>query len=140
MARLILAFERLELIRSMYAVLEIRYKYSNLPSVKSFSSLCWTLKRFTRRVASGGQGGQCPPIFVFDSPPPIYFLPSTVFFGEEKVAVFGRKKRLNFLFRPEKALDFGENLFLRSPELFKFVFSARKSLRISAKTFFFFFF
>ena len=48
--------------------------------------------------------------------PPIFFLPPTEFFWEEEVAVIGRKKTL------------------------KFAISARKSLRISAKTFFYFIF
>ena len=59
-----------------------------------------------------GQGGNAPPIFVFA--PPIYFLPPKVFFWEEEVG----------LYSPEKTL--------------KFVISVTKSLRISAKTFFFF--
>ena len=81
-------------------------------------------------------------------PPRFSFLPPTVFFGEEKVAVFGRKKRLNFWFRLEKAFGFRRRRSLRIfffleitwfwPEkTFKFVISARKSLRISAKTFLF---
>ena len=36
---------------------------------------------------AGGQGGHCPPRFISCSP--------TVFFWEKKVAVFGRKNRLN---------------------------------------------
>ena len=44
------------------------------------------------RRQRGGWGGIASPILVFA--PPIYFLPPTVFFwGEEKVAVFGRKNR-----------------------------------------------
>ena len=39
------------------------------------------------------RGGIALTIFVFARP--IYFLPPTVFFWEEKVAVFGRKNRLN---------------------------------------------
>ena len=65
-----------------------------------------------RRVASGGQGRQCPPDFVFA--PPIYFFSPTVIFWEEEVAFYGRRKRKNCWFRP------------------------RKNFRISAITFFFF--
>ena len=64
---------------------------------------------------AGGQGGNASPIFVFaPPPPPIYFLPPTVFF------LGGRR----CFFWPEKTL--------------KFVISVKKSLRISAKTFFYF--
>ena len=56
-------------------------------------------------------GGQGPPIFVFA--PPIFFFPPRYFFGRKKLLFLGRKK-------------------------LKFVISARKSLRISAKTFFLF--
>ena len=49
--------------------------------------------------AGGRAGGQCPPRFLFltppPPPPPIYFLLPTVFFGKEKVAGSGWKKRLN---------------------------------------------
>ena len=52
-------------------------------------------------------GGQCPR-FSFLPPPPIFFLPTTVFFGRKKLVFLGGK----------------------------FVFSARKRLRISTKAFF----
>ena len=73
-----------------------------------------TLRRWTqgRRVASGGAGGAMPLQFSFLPPPPIYFLPPHGIF-------LGR----SCFFWPEKTL--------------KFVTSVRKSLRISAKTFFF---
>ena len=62
---------------------------------------------------AGGQGGSASPIFVFA--PPIYFLPfHGIFLGGKSCC-----------FWPEKT--------------FKFVTSARKSLRISAKTFYLFF-
>ena len=103
------------------------------------------LRSCIRRVASGGAGGHCPPDFCFS--PPIYFLPPTVFFCEEKVAVFGRKNRLNLRFRPEKAFGFRPEKafgFRRRPFFFflfgDHLFLAGKSLRISSKTFFFFFF
>ena len=94
------------------------------------------------RHQRGVAGGQCPPIFVFASP--INFLPPTVFFWEEKVAFFCRKKRWNLWFPSEKAFRFrrrpfffffffGDHLVLAG----KFTISARKSLRISVKTFFF---
>ena len=41
-----------------------------------------------------GQWGQCPPDFRF-CPPDLFLAPAAVFFGEKKVAGFGRKKRLN---------------------------------------------
>ena len=70
-----------------------------------------------RRVASGGAGGAMPLRFSFLPPlSPIYFLPPHgIFWGG-----------ISCCFWPEKT--------------FKFVISARKSLRISAKTFSFFFF
>ena len=66
----------------------------------------------TRRVASGGAGGQCAPDFRF-CPPDFFLAPLGIFLG-------GRC----YCFWAEKTL--------------KFAISARKSLRISAKTFFFF--
>ena len=67
----------------------------------------------TRRVASGGQGEHCPPDFRFCPPPPDLFVaPHGIFLGGKSCC-----------FWPEKP--------------FEFVISARKSLRISAKTFFF---
>ena len=62
-----------------------------------------------RRDVRGGAGGHSPPIFVFA--PLIYFLPSHGIFLGEKVAVFGRKNRLNLLFRPEKAFGFRRRPF-----------------------------
>ena len=63
-----------------------------------------------RRVASGGAGGKMPPRFSF-LPPPIYFLPPRYFLG-------------------------GKSCFFWLKKTLKFVISVRKSLRISAKTFF----
>ena len=59
--------------------------------------------------------GIAPPIFVFAPPPPpdLFLAPQGIFWGG-----------INCCFWPEKT--------------FKFVISAKKSLRISAKTFFFF--
>ena len=48
----------------------------------------------------GGRGGNAPR-FSFLHPPDLFLAPRTVFFWEEKVAFFGRKKTLKF--RPEKA-------------------------------------
>ena len=64
-----------------------------------------------RRVASGGA---MPPDFRF-CPPDLFLAPPTVFFGRKKL------------------------LFLAGKKTLKFAISARKSLRISAKTFSFFF-
>ena len=77
-----------------------------------FSQLSIFGKFWIRRAASGGAGGQCPPIFVFA--PPINFLPP-------HGTCWGGK---SCWFWPEKTLEF--------------VISARNSLQISAKTFFFF--
>ena len=84
-----------------------------------------------RRVVSGGA---MPPRFSFLPPPrffscpPRYFLGgrSWCFWAEKTVEIcdFGQKKSLDFVF-------FGNHLLLVG----KFVISARKSLRISAKTF-----
>ena len=60
----------------------------------------------------GGQGGNAPQIFVF-APPPDFFLPPHGMFLGGRSCFFGAEKTL------------------------KFVISARKSLRILAKTFFF---
>ena len=60
------------------------------------------------------------------------------------VTVFGGKNRLDFRFRPEKAFGFRRRpFFLRSPVFggknrLDFRFRPEKSLRISAKTLFFF--
>ena len=64
-----------------------------------------------------GAGGALPSRFSF-LPPSIYLLLPTVFFWEEKVAVFGRKNRLNLWFRPEKAFGFRRRpfFFWRSPD------------------------
>ena len=70
-----------------------------------------------RRIASGGEGGALPPRFSFlpPLPPPDLFLaPHGNFWGGKSCS-----------FWPEKT--------------FEFVISARKSLRISAKTFIFYF-
>ena len=82
-----------------------------------------------RDVASGGAGGQCPPDFRFC--PPIYFLPPHGIFW---VVVFGRKKTSKFVISARKSIRISAKTFFT----LKFVISARKSLRISAKTFFFF--
>ena len=91
-----------------------------------------------RRVASGGQGGQCPPDFRL-CPPDLFLAPPTVFFWEEEVAFFGRKNVEICDFRQKKPSDFGEDLFFLEITCFwlekNVKISARKSLRKSAKTF-----
>ena len=112
-----------------------------------------TTSALQARRQRGGRGALPPPIFVFAPLPPIYILSPTVFFGEEKVAFFGRKKRLNLWLRLEKAFGFRrsplffffffffflEIIWFWPEKAFKFVISARKSLRNSAKTIFFVF-
>ena len=101
------------------------------------------LSRGQRPGASpaGGQGGQCLPDFRFY--PPDFFLPPTVFFGRKKLLFLGGKNVKICDFGQKKPLDFGEDLFFFFENhlllVGKFVISARKSLRISAKTFFFIF-
>ena len=90
----------------------------------------------------GGAGGQCPPIFVFASP--INFLPPRYFFGRKKLLFLAGKNVEICDFRQKKPSDFGEDLYLFIFFFFgdhlvlarNFTISARKSLRISVKTFF----
>ena len=63
-----------------------------------------------------GRGGNAPPIFVF-APPDLFLAPHGIFW-EEKVAGFGRKKRLNLRFRPEKAFRFRRRPFFFEDHLF----------------------
>ena len=63
----------------------------------------------------GGKGGMAYPIFVFAPPPDLFLAPHGIFLGGKSCC-----------FWPEKPL--------------KVVISARKSFRITAKTFSFFFF
>ena len=98
-----------------------------------------------RGVASGG--GNAAPSCVFA--PRFISCPSpTVFFGEEKVAVFGRKKRLNLWFRPEKAFGFRRRpsffffFFLRSPDFgrkkrLSLLFRPKKAFGFQRSPFFF---
>ena len=58
---------------------------------------------------TGGRGGNVPRFSFL--PPRFISCAPTVFFGEEKVADFGRKKRLNFWIRPEKAFGFRRRPF-----------------------------
>ena len=87
---------------------------------------------------AGGQRGKAPPIFVF--------VPPRYFFGRKKLLFFGQKKPSDFGedlfffdFGLKKPSDFGEDLFFFFGDhlllVGKFMISARKSLRISAKTF-----
>ena len=68
---------------------------------------------------------------------------SAFFFCLWRSPVFGRTNRLNFRFRPEKTFGFRRKPFFLGITCFwpekpiKFSISARKSLRIPAKTFFF---
>ena len=97
-----------------------------------------------RRVASGGGRGGNAPRFSFlpPSPPRIFSCPLRHFFGRKKLVFLGGKNVKICDFGQKKPSDFGEDLFFwRSTYCFlagKFVMSAKKSLWISAKTFFFF--
>ena len=100
------------------------------------------LKRYVklrRRVASGGAGGLCPPIFVFP-PPRIFFLPPPRYFLGGRSWCFWAEKTLKFAISARKnprisakTFFFGDHLLLVG----KFVILSGKSLRISAKTLFF---
>ena len=90
---------------------------------------------------AGGQEWQCPPDFRLYSPPDFFLAsPPTEFLWEEEVDVFRQKKNVKACGfgqkKPRisaKTFFFGDHLILGG----KFVISARKSLRISAKTIFF---
>ena len=60
------------------------------------------IRRVSGASPAGGQGGNASPI---------YFLSPAVFIGKEKVAGFGRKKRLNLWLRPEEAFGFRRRTF-----------------------------
>ena len=87
-----------------------------------------------------GQGGQCPSDFRF-CPPDFFLAPPTVFLWDEEFGVFGRKKRLKVALSARKSLRISAKtffVFFFGDHLLlvgKFVISARKSLLISAKTF-----
>ena len=84
-----------------------------------------------------------PPRFSF-LPPRFLTCPPRYFFGRKKLVFLGGIKRKNLRFRPEKTFGFRQRFFflffIFADHLLlvvKFVISAKKSLRISAKTFFF---
>ena len=88
---------------------------------------------------AGGQRGQCPLDFCF-CPPDFFLALPRCFFGRKKLVFLGGKNVKICDFGQKKPSDFGEDLFFflfRDHLLLvgKFVISARKSLRISAKTF-----
>ena len=71
-------------------------------------------------------------------PPDFFLAPLRYFFGK-KLDVFGRKKTLKFVISARKSLRISAKTFFVFGDhlllVAKFVISARKSLRISAKTF-----
>ena len=81
---------------------------------------------------AGGQGRLCPPDFRF-CPPDFFVAPPRYFFGRKKLVFLGGKNVKICDFGQKKNFFFGDHLLLVG----KSVISARKSLRISAKTFFF---
>ena len=101
---------------------------------------------------AGGQGGNAPPIFFLLPPRNFFGRKKLMFFGGKNVKIydFGQKKPSRpffffwtspVFFGQKKPSDFGEDIFFFGDHLYlggKCVISARKSLRISAKTFFFF--
>ena len=103
----------------------------------------------SRRVASGGTGGNAPPDFRF-FPPDFFLAPHGIFLGGRSWC-FWAEKMLKFAISARKSLRISAKTFFffpfwRSPDFGrKFVISARKSFRISArkslrilaKTFFF---
>ena len=66
--------------------------------------------RTCRRVASGGAGGHCPPIFVF-VPPDLFLSPPRYFFGRKKLLFLAGKNVKICDFGQKKPSDFGEDLF-----------------------------
>ena len=90
----------------------------------------------SRRVASGVAR------FSFLPPPNFFLGPPRNFFGRKKLLLLDGKNVKICDFGQKKPSDFGEDLFFGDHLLLvgKFAISVRKSLRISAKTFFSFFF
>ena len=103
-------------------------------SCKAFEQLtpkCWT----AGASPAGGRGGIAPPILVFAPPPPDLFLAPPQYFLGGKSCCFWPEKTFKFVILDGKSLRI-------SAKTFFFVFwdhliLAGKSLRISAKTFFF---
>ena len=85
----------------------------------------------SRRVASGGQGGQCPR--------DLFLAPTRYFFGRKKLLFLAGKNVEICDFRQKKPSDFGEELFFLEITCFwpekNVKISARKCLRKSAKIF-----
>ena len=79
-----------------------------------------------------------PPIFVF-APPDFFLAHPWYFFGRKKLVFLDEKNVKICDFGQKKPSDFGEDLFFFFGDhlllVGKFMISAKKSLRISAKTF-----
>ena len=95
----------------------------------------------TRARRQRGSRGAMPPRFSF-LPPDFFLCPPRCFFGRKKLVFFGREKTLKFAILARKSLRISAKTFFFFGDhlllIGKFVISARKSFRISAKTFFFF--
>ena len=103
-------------------------------NVSSSPIICYST---TVRIAFQARRQRYRQIFVFA--PPIFFLAPTEFFWEEEVAVIGRKKTLKFTISIRKSLRISaKTFFFWNHQLLvgKFAISVKKSLRISAKTYF----
>ena len=99
------------------------------------------------QAGGGGQGGQCPPDFRSYSPD-LFVAPPRNFVGRKKLLVLAEKNARIYDFGQKKPSNLGEDLFLFfflfleitcfwAEKTFEFEILARKSLPISAKTFFF---